>query len=209
MANFEISGYEIYELLGRGGMAVVYRALHLNLDRDVAIKVMDTSLNSDETFAERFIREARISARLVHPHILQIYDVNSHGTLNYISMELLEGGDLADSIRGAMKQCTIYSVMEQMTDALDYAASKGYVHRDIKPSNIMLRDEEDYVLADFGIAKASDSGTQMTQTGLMVGTPSYMSPEQAKGIEVDGRSDLYSLAVLCYEMLAKELPYDS
>jgi serine/threonine-protein kinase PpkA len=209
MANFEITGYELYELLGRGGMATVYRALHLNLDREVAIKVMDTALNTDETFSERFIREARISARLVHPHILQIYDVNSYDTLNYISMELLEGGDLADIIRGDMKQSTIYMVMEQMTEALDYAAGKGYVHRDIKPSNIMLRDDCDYVLADFGIAKAANSGTQMTQTGLMVGTPSYMSPEQAKGVEVDGRSDLYSLAVLCYEMLTKELPYDS
>ncbi|MEH6589827.1 MAG: protein kinase [Halioglobus sp.] len=209
MANFEITGYELYELLGRGGMATVYRALHLNLDREVAIKVMDTSLNADESFSERFIREARISAQLVHPHILQIYDVNSYDTLNYISMELLEGGDLADIIRGDMKQSSIYMVTEQMTEALDYAAAKGYVHRDIKPSNIMLRDANDYVLADFGIAKAANSGTQMTQTGLMVGTPSYMSPEQAKGIEVDGRSDLYSLAVLCYEMLTKELPYDS
>ncbi|MEP6390954.1 MAG: protein kinase [Halioglobus sp.] len=209
MADFEIPGYEVYERLGRGGMATVFRALHLNLDREVAIKVMDTSLNSDESFAERFIREARISARLVHPHILQIYDVNSYDSLNYIAMELLSGGDLADTIRGSMTQRTIYDVMEQMCEALDYASSKGYVHRDIKPSNIMIRAEADYVLADFGIAKAANSGTQMTQTGLMVGTPSYMSPEQAKGVEVDGRSDIYALAVLFFEMLTKKLPYDS
>ena len=209
MANFDIPGYELYELVGRGGMATVYRALHLNLDREVAIKVMDTSLNTDQTFSERFIREARLSANLVHPHILQIYDVNSVGSLNYISMELLEGGDLGDIIRGALNQRAIYSVMEQMTEALDYASGKGYVHRDIKPSNIMLRDDNDYVLADFGIAKAANSGTQMTQTGLMIGTPSYMSPEQARGVEVDGRSDLYSLTVLCYEMLTKKLPYDA
>jgi len=209
MANIEIPGYELYEILGRGGMAIVYRALHLNLDREVAIKVMDTALNSDQTFSERFIREARISARLVHPHILQIYDVNSFDTLNYISMELLEAGDLSDLIAGPMPQRTIYDVMEQITEALDYASRKGYVHRDIKPSNIMMRGQDDYVLADFGIAKSANSGTQMTQTGLMVGTPSYMSPEQAKGLEIDGRSDLYSLAVLCFEMLTKELPYDS
>ena len=209
MADFEIPGYEVYERLGRGGMATVFRALHLNLDREVAIKVMDTALNSDESFAERFIREARISARLVHPHILQIYDVNSYDSLNYIAMELLSGGDLADTIRASMTQRTIYDVMEQMCDALDYASGKGYVHRDIKPSNIMIRAEADYVLADFGIAKAANSGTQMTQTGLMVGTPSYMSPEQAKGIEVDGRSDIYALAVLFFEMLTKKLPYDS
>ena len=209
MADIEIPGYELYEQLGRGGMATVYRALHLNLDREVAIKVMDRGSSSDDSFSERFIREARISARLIHPHILQIYDVNSHDGHNYIAMEFLGGGDLADLIRGAMPQRIIYNLMEQMTDALDYASSKGYVHRDIKPSNILLRSADDYVLADFGIAKAADSGTQMTQTGLMVGTPSYMSPEQARGVEVDGRSDLYGIAVLCYEMLTKELPFDA
>ena len=209
MADIEIPGYELYEQLGRGGMATVYRALHLNLDREVAIKVMDRGSSSDDSFSERFIREARISARLIHPHILQIYDVNSHDGHNYIAMEFLGGGDLAELIRGAMPQRIIYNLMEQMTDALDYASSKGYVHRDIKPSNILLRSSDDYVLADFGIAKAADSGTQMTQTGLMVGTPSYMSPEQARGVEVDGRSDLYGIAVLCYEMLTKELPFDA
>ena len=209
MADIQIPGYELYEQLGRGGMATVYRALHLNLDREVAIKVMDRGSSSDDSFSERFIREARISARLIHPHILQIYDVNSHDGHNYIAMEFLGGGDLAGLIRGAMPQRVIYNLMKQMTDALDYASSKGYVHRDIKPSNILLRSADDYVLADFGIAKAADSGTQMTQTGLMVGTPSYMSPEQARGIEVDGRSDLYGMAVLCYEMLTKELPFDA
>ncbi|TXS96602.1 protein kinase [Parahaliea maris] len=209
MAQFEIPGYEIYEQLGRGGMASVYRALHLNLDREVAIKVIDTDRIADESFSERFVREARISARLSHPHILQIYDVNVYGSLNYISMELLHGGDLEDIIRGAMSQRTIYLVMEQMTAALDYAAAKGYVHRDIKPSNIMMRSAEDFVLADFGIAKASDSSTQMTQAGLLVGTPSYMSPEQAEGSTLDGRSDLYSMAVVCYEMLTKSVPYEA
>lgn len=209
MADFELPGYELYERLGRGGMATVYRALHLNLDREVAIKVMDPAMNSDESFSERFIREARISARLTHPHILQIYDVNTFEGLNYIAMELLVGGELADFIHGDMQQKTIYLILQQMTEALDYASGRGYIHRDIKPSNIMRRSEEDFVLADFGIARAANSGTQMTQTGLMVGTPSYMSPEQAKGQEVDGRSDLYALAVLAYEMLTKTLPYES
>lgn len=209
MADFELPGYEVFERIGRGGMATVYRALHLNLDREVAIKVMDPSMNKDESFSERFIREARISARLTHPHILQIYDVNTFNGLNYIAMELLPGGELADFIQAAMPQRQIYQILQQMTDALDYASGRGYVHRDIKPSNIMLRSAEDFVLADFGIARAANSGTQMTQTGLMVGTPSYMSPEQAKGQEVDGRSDLYALAVLAYEMLTKTLPYES
>ncbi len=209
MADFELPGYEIYERIGKGGMAMVYRALHYNLDREVAIKVMDPAMNSDEQFSERFVREARISAQLVHPHILQIYDVNVHDTYNYIAMELLSGGDLGDLIHTAMPQKMVYQIMEQMTTALDYAYSKGYVHRDIKPSNIMLRSPVEYVLADFGIARAADSGTQMTQTGLMVGTPSYMSPEQAKGLELDGRSDLYALAILFYEMMTKQLPYES
>ena len=209
MADFELPGYELYERLGRGGMATVYRALHLNLDREVAIKVMDPGMNADESFSERFIREARISARLTHPHILQIYDVNTFDGYNYIAMELLGAGELSDFIHAAMPQKQIYTILRQMTEALDYAAGRGYVHRDIKPSNIMLRDKEDFVLADFGIARAANSGTQMTQTGLMVGTPSYMSPEQAKGQEVDGRSDLYALAVLAYEMLTKTLPYES
>ncbi|MEM1114408.1 MAG: serine/threonine-protein kinase [Pseudomonadota bacterium] len=209
MADFELPGYELYERLGRGGMASVYRALHLNLDREVAIKVMDPAMSADENFSERFIREARISARLTHPSILQIYDVNTFSGMNYIAMEYLPAGDLADIIYTGIAQSTIYEVMRQMTEALDYAAGQGYVHRDIKPSNIMLRGKDDYVLADFGIARAANSGTQMTQTGLMVGTPSYMSPEQAKGLEVDGRSDLYALAVLWYEMMVKALPYDS
>lgn len=209
MADFELPGYELYERLGRGGMATVYRALHLNLDREVAIKVMDPSMNSDENFSERFIREARISARLTHPHILQIYDVNTFDGYNYIAMELLGAGELSDFIHSGMPQKQIYLILRHMTEALDYAAGRGYVHRDIKPSNIMMRDAEDFVLADFGIARAANSGTQMTQTGLMVGTPSYMSPEQAKGQEVDGRSDLYALAVLAYEMLTKTLPYES
>lgn len=209
MADFELPGYEIYERIGKGGMATVYRALHFNLDREVAIKVMDPAMNSDEQFSERFVREARISAQLVHPHILQIYDVNAFDSYNYIAMELLSGGDLGDLIYDAMPQSMIYLIMEQMTGALDYAYSKGYVHRDIKPSNIMLRNPREYVLADFGIARAADSGTQMTQTGLMVGTPSYMSPEQAKGMDLDGRSDLYALAILFFEMLTKKLPYES
>jgi serine/threonine-protein kinase PpkA len=209
MADFELPGYELYERLGRGGMATVYRALHLNLDREVAIKVMDPSMNSDENFSERFIREARISARLTHPHILQIYDVNTFDGYNYIAMELLGAGELSDFIHAEMPQKQIYTILRQMTEALDYASGRGYVHRDIKPSNIMMRAAEDFVLADFGIARAANSGTQMTQTGLMVGTPSYMSPEQAKGQEVDGRSDLYALTVLAYEMLTKTLPYES
>lgn len=209
MAKLELPGYELYERLGRGGMATVYRAVHLNLDREVAIKVMDPGMNSDENFSERFIREARISARLTHPHILQIYDVNTFDGYMYIAMELLGAGELSDCIQSAMPQKQIYTIIRQMTEALDYAAENGYVHRDIKPSNILMRDPENFVLADFGIARAANSGTQMTQTGLMVGTPSYMSPEQAKGQEVDGRSDLYALGVLAYEMLTKTLPYES
>ena len=209
MDTIEIPGYEIYEQVGDGGMAKVYRARHINLDREVAIKVMDPGLNSDSTFAERFVREARISAKLLHPNIVQIYDVNSYRGINYIEMEYVGGGDLTELIDGPISRELLYKVMADITSALDYAAGIGYVHRDIKPGNILIRDDDEFVLADFGIARAADTGTQMTMTGTMIGTPSYMSPEQANGDEVDGRSDLYSLAVVCYRMLARELPFDA
>ncbi len=209
MTDIAIPGYEIHEPLGVGGMATVYRARHINLDRDVAIKVMDPSLNNDPTFNERFKREARISAQLTHPHIVQVYDVDSLDGVNYLAMEYIGNGDLHDVIHEPLQMEKVYDVMLQITHALDYANSKGYVHRDIKPSNILIRDNGTYVLADFGIARATESNTQMTMTGSVIGTPSYMSPEQAQGLPLDGRSDLYSLAIVCYEMITKDLPYTS
>ncbi len=209
MTDIAIPGYEIHEPLGVGGMATVYRARHINLDRDVAIKVMDPSLSNDPTFNERFKREARISAQLTHPHIVQVYDIDSLDGINYLAMEYIGNGDLHDVIHEPLQRNKVYDVMLQITQALDYANNKGYVHRDIKPSNILIRDNGTYVLADFGIAQATESNTHMTMTGSVVGTPSYMSPEQAQGLPLDGRSDLYSLAIVCYEMLTKDLPYTS
>lgn len=209
MTAIVIPGYDIQEQLGLGGMAKVYRARHINLDRDVAIKVMDPSLNNDPTFTERFKREARISAQLTHPHIVQVYDVNSLDGINYLAMEYVGNGDLVDIIQQPLQLDTVYDVVLQITHALDYASSRGYVHRDIKPSNILIRENGTFVLADFGIARATESNTQMTVTGSVIGTPSYMSPEQAQGLQLDGRSDLYSLAIVCFELINKDLPFKS
>lgn len=207
MSKLKMPGYEIYEQLGEGGMAKVYRARHINLDRIVAIKVMDPTLNVDPSFTQRFVREARISAKLVHPHIILVYDVNSYEGINYLSMEYIGNVDLSHVIQNAISPDIAYQFILQMSQALDYAHGIGYVHRDIKPSNILIRKDGTFVLADFGIAKAVESSTNMTITGAIIGTPSYMSPEQAQGLHLDGRSDLYSLGVVFYKMITKELPY--
>ncbi len=209
MTDIAIPGYEIHETLGTGEIATVYHARHLNLNRDVAIKVMDPLLGSDPTFSESFKREARISAGLKHPHIVQVYDVDSLDGVNYLVMEYIGDGDLYDVIRGPLQLNRVYDVIRQITSALDYAHSKGCVHQDIKPGNILIRDDGTCALADFGIAKAAESNTHMTVTGNVVSTPSYISPEQAQGLPLDGRSDIYSLAIVCYEMITKDLPYKS
>ncbi|MBN7794992.1 protein kinase domain-containing protein [Parahaliea mediterranea] len=205
----DIPGYDIYEQLGRDGPATVYRARHITLDREVALKVIDTERVADPSLAERFVREARVCAGLSHPHILRVYDVNAHGSLNYIAMELARDGNLAAIIRGAMPQRTIHLLMRQMTAALDYAADKGYVHGDIGPGNILMRAPEDFVLAGFGIAEAAGASERTTRAGPPAGTPGYMSPEQAGGAVPDRRSDLYSLAVVCREMLTKQVPREA
>ncbi len=207
MTDITIPGYEILEQLGAGTVASVYRARHVSLDKEVAIKVMDPFLNNDPTFNEHFKREAQISAQLQHPHIVQVYDVDSVEGVNYLAMEYVGNGDINDVIHEPLHVDNAYDMVRQISEALDYAHSKGRVHGDIKPGNILIRDNGAYVLADFGIAKVAESNTQMTVTGSVIGTPSYMSPEQAQGLPLDGRSDLYSLAIVCYEMITGDLPY--
>lgn len=204
----EIPNYEILSEIGHGGMACVYRARHVKLDRHVALKVMSRALNADPSFGQRFIREAQIVAQLSHPNIIQIFDVDSYEDHHYLSMELAEGHDLHKKIRQGMNLAEIVNVLSALSSALDYAASKGYVHRDIKPGNILFKLDGTPVLTDFGIAKATDSNTNMTITGSVIGTPSYMSPEQAQGIPLKGPSDLYALGVIFFEMLTGELPFN-
>ena len=200
--------YQIVQELGRGGMAVVYRAHQPALLRHVAIKVLPPQMGMDPGFVKRFQQEAVAAARLKHPHIVTIYDVGITDGVNYIVMEFIEGQPLSAIIRqsGAMPPERVAHIIGQVASALDYAHQQGFVHRDIKPSNIMLGAGDHATLTDFGIAKAM-SGVRLTQTGALIGTPEYMSPEQVRGLAVDRRADIYSLGVVAYEMLSGQAPF--
>jgi stage III sporulation protein AD len=203
------SKYEILEELGRGGMALVYRAKDRQLEREVAVKVLPFSLAFDAEFVERFQREARTSAQLEHPNIIPIYRVGRAGRVIYFVMKYLRGGALSN-ILGARRALTppeIRRLLLEAGSALGYAAQRGIVHRDIKPDNIMFDEFGHCVLTDFGIAKAA-SGQKLTGTGMSIGTPHYMSPEQARAQSIDGRSDIYSLGIVAYQCLAGTVPYD-
>ncbi len=203
-----IPGYTIEKELGHGGMATVYLAVQENLKRKVAIKLLEPSLLKDKKFERRFIKEAETSANLSHPNIITVFDVGKSGNYLYLSMERL-----SDSLKDRLKkQKTIekdqaVNIVIQIASALNYAHSKKIIHRDIKSDNIMFRNDGTPVLVDFGIAKAIDASSGLTKTGFFVGTPLYMSPEQIKGEDLDGRSDIYSLGVLFFEMLTGSVPY--
>ena len=201
--------YEIMEELGRGGMAMVYRARDRHLEREVAIKVLPFSLAFDSEFVERFQREARTAAQLEHPNIIPIYRVGRSGRVIYFVMKFLRGGSVA-TVLGERRRLTPPEIRRLLTEAgsaLGYAAQRGIVHRDIKPDNIMFDEFGQCVLTDFGIAKAA-SGQRLTGTGMSIGTPHYMSPEQARAQSIDGRSDIYSLGVVAYQAFAGTVPYD-
>jgi predicted Ser/Thr protein kinase len=201
--------YEVEKELGRGGMAIVFQAREEALDREVALKVLPFSLSHDDEFVERFQREARTAAKLEHPNIIPIYRVGKTGDVIYFAMKFLRGGSLADVIEksGSLPPADIRILLAQCASALGYASQHGIVHRDIKPDNIMYNIRGAAVLTDFGIAKAA-SGTKLTGTGMAIGTPYYMSPEQARAQPVDGRSDLYSLGVVAYQCLVGSVPFD-
>src|SRR5262252_9083753 len=207
-----IGRYKIVRELGRGAMGVVYHAIDPNIGRPVAIKtiVLNTSRKPEEQerMRERLFREARSAGILSHPGIVTIYDVEQQGDLAYIAMEYVDGPTLDQilSEERPVEPEQMFSILRQTAAALDYAHQKGIVHRDIKPANIMLTADGTAKITDFGIAKITAS-EQFTVTGSIVGTPHYMSPEQVQGLEVDGRSDQFSLAVIAYEMLTGEKPY--
>jgi serine/threonine protein kinase len=189
-------------------MAVVYKAYHPALDRHVALKVLPQQFTFDEEFVERFLREARAVARLSHRHIITVYDVGEIDGTYFIVMEYLEGPSLADLLRRqrTLPQQQAVQIASQVASALDYAHERGFIHRDVKPSNVLLGAEDEFKLTDFGIARARE-GTRLTQTGTLLGTPEYMSPEQARGLELDHRSDVYSLSVVVYQMLTGRAPF--
>lgn len=190
-------------------MAEVYLAIQQSVEREVALKILAPQLAGDLAFSERFISEARIASRLVHPNIVTIYDVGIEGPYHYLSMEYIPGRDLKQA-RYNLPLSKRLAVVKDIAQALSFAGRKGYVHRDVKPDNIMLHaDDGRAVLMDFGIARPSGTAAGMTQTGTTMGTPHYMSPEQARGWEVDSRSDLYSLGIVLYLLLVGRVPFDA
>ncbi|MFV8782448.1 protein kinase domain-containing protein [Microbulbifer sp. SA54] len=209
-ASLEIPGYQILKKINQGGMSTVYLATQRSMGRQVALKVMSPVLNADPIFSERFQREANIVGQLSHPNIVAIHDIGRYRSLNYIAMDYLPGGSVADALtKGAIEPLEALHITRQIAMALDHASNKGYVHRDLKPENILFREDGSAVLTDFGVARAVARTTRMTNTGMVVGTPHYMSPEQARGAAVDGRADLYSLGVVFYEMLTSAVPYQA
>jgi serine/threonine-protein kinase len=206
----QLGRYEIRAELGRGGMARVYRAVDTLLQRQVAIKILAAQLSLDDEFVRRFEREATTAANLRHPAIVTIYDVGEQDGLYFIAMEYVEGRSLHHILeeRRTLGLGYAISLLDPVAQALDYAHEQGAVHRDIKPHNILVDRDGRVMLTDFGIAQTPDSdGERLTRTGIFMGTPEYISPEQAEARRVDGRSDLYSLGVVAYEIITGRVPF--
>ena len=205
--------YRIEDEIGRGGMSVVFRARDLRLERDVAIKVLPPELAHDHAVGHRFTREAQTSAQLSHAHIVPIHDVGERDGIAYFVMALVAGGNLAQRLEHQPLRSIdeVRRLLCETSDALAYAHLHGVIHRDIKPDNILIdADSGRAMVTDFGIARAMEGGTRLTQTGVAVGTPTYMSPEQAVGERaIDGRSDIYSLGVVGYQMLTGRVPFQA
>lgn len=202
-----IPGYTIKKKLGAGAMASVFLARESKLDRDVALKIMAGKFLTDPSFAERFLREARIMASISHRNIVTVFDVGSHGNYHYLAMELLPGGDLTSKLKKGISLRDAISYVMDIAEGLQYAASKNFIHRDIKPDNVMFGEDGRAVITDFGIARSTAAETSMTMVGSIIGTPQYMSPEQASGEKLDHRTDLYSLGIIFYEILTGAPPF--
>ncbi len=201
--------YEITRLLGRGGMAVVFLAQDLVLERRVAIKVLPPDMSYDTKLVPRFHQEAKTAAKLDHPNIIPIYRVESEAGLDYFVMKYVTGDSLEQMLdQGPLPIDLARRVLCEAALALGHAHKRGIVHRDVKPANIMLESDGRVILTDFGISKALEGGSGFTGTGAIIGTPHYMAPEQAKGLHVDGRADQYSLAVVGHQVLTGKQPFE-
>ena len=203
----KIPGYKAHRVIGKGGMATVFLATQTSFERKVALKVIADKAFGGKSLAERFIDEAKIVGSFSHPYIVPVYDVGQIEQFHYIAMDYLKGGDLSSWIKSGLSGEEAEQIIVQIAQALHFAHNKGYIHRDIKPDNILFREDNSAVLTDFGIAQPLNlEGTPETST-VIVGTPAYMSPEQAQGKELDNRSDLYAMGVMFYQMLTRQLPY--
>jgi tRNA A-37 threonylcarbamoyl transferase component Bud32 len=208
-ATGTVPRYEVVEELGRGAMGVVYRARDRVLDRPVALKELSPELMRNEVLADRFRREARVLAKLAHANVVQVYDLDDDGTCLRIAMELVEGGSLADQLaeHSRLSVERTATIGAQMARALAYAHGRHVVHRDFKPDNVMMTREGVPKVADFGLAKLLSQAPELTQEGAILGSPAYMSPEQAGGRAVDARADAYAFGVTLYEMATGTPPF--
>ena len=210
-AERRIGKYIVKRELGRGGMGTVYLAEQPGLGREVAIKELILSAVADPTALKRFIQEAQVMARASHPNLVQVHDLEQIGDANYIVLEFVRGKSLRDVLnQGTLALPQTFAVMHGVLQALDYAHKRAIVHRDMKPENVLMSDEGDVKVADFGIARLMDdsgAGSTATKTGTTVGTPQYMSPEQVASSKVDGRSDLYSAGIMFYELVVGQPPF--
>lgn len=206
----EFAGHRILGIAGRGGMGVVYRALQLDLDRPVALKLIAPQLAQDTSFRERFVRESRAAASIDHPNVIPIYYTgeNDDGTL-YIAMRYVEGSDLRTLVRaeGQLESGRAARIVDQVGSALDAAHARGIVHRDVKPANVLLGANDHAYLTDFGLTKNVTSHTGSTRNGGWVGTLGYVSPEQIRGGRIDARADVYALGCVMYHALSGGPPY--
>jgi hypothetical protein len=201
--------YRIVEHIGLGGMATVYKAYQPALDRYVAVKILPAYYAHEPGFAERFVREAKAVAKLTHPHVLPIYDFGQQDELSYIVMQYVDAGTLKDMLGRPTSLTMATDIVEQIAEALDYAHERGIIHRDVKPSNVLMDRGRWVLLSDFGLAKMVEGSIQLTGSGVGVGTPAYMAPEQGQGLKVDRRADIYSLGIILYEMVTGGVPYSA
>jgi serine/threonine-protein kinase len=211
-----LGNYKILAPLGQGGMARVYRAIQENLGREVAVKVLPPWYAADRSFVDRFNLEAKMVAGLSHPNIVTIHDFNEQDGNLYIVMQLVDGGTLKQKIDAmpirhggdrSMDLEEVTTIFKQLADALSFAHRKGIIHRDVKPVNVLMDQSNRPILSDFGIAKVMEGTKELTRPGAGVGTPEYMSPEQCKGENVDGRADIYALGIMLFECLTGRTPF--
>ena len=207
LAGGSLGRYQIVEQIGRGGMASVFRALDPDLDRHVAVKVLQSFTAEDPTFVERFRQEAQAVARLSHPNVIKVHDFGEDKGFTYIVMEYLTGGTLQDRLGGSLPLPEVLELVSPVADGLGYAHKQGIVHRDIKPANVLLDSEGTPILSDFGLARVMERSAGLTRADSVLGTPEYMSPEQGLGRQADPRSDLYSLGIVVFQMVLGQTPF--